>query len=164
MRAEDDPDWDMFDIPVTATREDALSYVEVKECRQDMSPDEYAREMLNSFDAPVEGAYFADALNALRCKGRVTKVPPDLTPPVMTAWDLGMRHLQCVWLFQIAGRELHWLDYIEGQGKSLSHYTDLLGIKAKAGGFRYRAHLLPHDVEVRELSTGMSRRHELSGL
>ena len=61
-------------------------------------------------------------------------------------------------------RELHWVDYIEGVGKSLSHYVDLLGIKAKANGFSYRAHLLPHDVEVKELATGHSRRHELTGL
>ena len=164
LRAEDDPNWDIFNIPVTATKEDALSYKEVEEMRADMSPDEFAREMLNSFEAPVEGAFYSDAINALQSQGRVTKVPPDLNTSVITAWDLGMRHLQCVWLFQIAGRELHWLDYIEGSGKSLSHYTDLLAIKAKAGGFSYRAHLLPHDVEVRELSTGYSRRHELSGL
>ena len=164
LRAEDDPNWDIFNIPVTATGEQALSYKEVEEMRADMSPDEFAREMLNSFDAPVEGAFYSDAINALQSQGRVTKVPPDLNTSVITAWDLGMRHLQCVWLFQIAGRELHWLDYIEGSGKSLSHYTDLLAIKAKAGGFSYRAHLLPHDVEVRELSTGYSRRHELSGL
>ena len=75
-----------------------------------------------------------------------------------------MRHLQCVWLFQLAGREVHWLDYIEGSGKKLSHYTDLLMLKAKTGHFTYKAHLLPHDVEVRELSTGFSRRHELVGL
>ena len=164
LRAEDDPNWDIFNIPVTATGEQALSYKEVEDMRADMSPDEFAREMLNSFEAPVEGAFYSDAINALQSQGRVTKVPPDLNTSVITSWDLGMRHLQCIWLFQIAGRELHWLDYIEGSGKSLSHYTDLLAIKAKAGGFSYRAHLLPHDVEVRELSTGYSRRHELSGL
>jgi hypothetical protein len=69
-----------------------------------------------------------------------------------------------VWLFQLAGREVHWIDYIEGTGKSLSHYTDLLALKAKVGNFQYRAHLLPHDVEVRELTSGQSRRHELSNL
>ena len=69
-----------------------------------------------------------------------------------------------IWLFQVCGRELHWIDYIEGSGKTLSHYTDLLAIKAKVGGFSYRAHLLPHDVEVKELTTGYSRRHELVGL
>ena len=89
---------------------------------------------------------------------------PDLNTSVITAWDLGIRHLQCIWLFQICGRELHWIDYIEGRGKALSYYCDLLGIKAKARGFSYRAHLLPHDVEVKELATGHSRRHELVGL
>jgi hypothetical protein len=72
--------------------------------------------------------------------------------------------LQVVWLFQLAGREVHWIDYIEGTDKSLSHYTDLLHLKAKVGHFQYRAHLLPHDVEVRELSTGHSRKHELFNL
>jgi phage terminase large subunit len=164
LRAEDDPDWDIFDIPITATGEDALTHGEVEEMRKDMSVDEFAREMLNSFEAPVEGAYYAEALNNLQMQGRVAKVSPDLNTDVITAWDLGIRHLQVVWLFQLAGREVHWIDYIEGTGKALSHYTDLLHLKARTGGFKYRAHLLPHDVEVRELSTGHSRKHELFGL
>jgi hypothetical protein len=164
LRAEDDPNWEVFDIPISATGANALSPGEVEEMRHDMSPDEFAREMMNSFDAPVEGAFYADALNALQLQGRVTRVTPDLNTSVITAWDLGIRHLQCIWLFQITGRELHWIDYIEGRGKSLSHYTDLLALKSRAGGFRYRAHLLPHDVEVRELSTGLSRRQELVNL
>lgn len=164
LRAEDDPDWAIFDIKITDTGSDALSPEEVEEMRKDMSPDEFAREMMNSFEAPVEGAYYADALNDLQLQGRVTKVSPDLNTSVITSWDLGMRHLQCVWLFQLAGREVHWLDYIEGSGKKLSHYTDLLHLKARTGGYGFRAHLLPHDVEVRELGTGHSRRHELVGL
>ena len=164
LKAEDDPAWDVFDIKITDTGSNALLPIEVEEMRNDMTADEFAREMLNSFEAPVEGAYYTEALNALQLQNRVTKVRPDLIASVITAWDLGMRHLQVVWLFQIAGRELHWIDYIEGRGKALAHYTDLLGVKAKAGGFRYKAHLLPHDVEVRELATGHSRRHELVGL
>jgi hypothetical protein len=156
--------WDVFDIKVTDTGEDALSLAEIQAMREDMSPDEFAREMLNSFEAPVEGAFYTEALNALQLNNRVTRVSPDLNTDVITSWDLGIRHIQAVWLFQLAGREVHWIDYIEGRGKKLSYYTDLLLLKAKAGGFSYRAHLLPHDVEVRELSTGMSRRHELGGL
>jgi hypothetical protein len=164
LRAEDDPDWEIFDIKITDTGEEALSRAEVEEMRKDMSPDEFAREMMNSFAAPVEGAYYAEALNLLQMQNRVTKVPPDLNTSVLTSWDLGIRHLQVVWLFQLAGREVHWIDYIEGTGKSLSHYTDLLALKAKVGNFQYRAHLLPHDVEVRELTSGQSRRHELASL
>jgi phage terminase large subunit len=164
LRAEDDPDWDIFDIKITDTGEDALSHAEVEEMRKDMSVDEFAREMLNSFDAPVEGAYYAEALNQLQMQGRVTHVAPDLNTSVITAWDLGMRHLQVVWLFQLAGREVHWIDYVEASGKPLSYYSDILALKAKVGGFKYHAHLLPHDVEVRELSTGHSRKHELFNL
>jgi hypothetical protein len=164
LRAEEDPNWAIFDIPITATGDTALNPEEVQEMRQDMSPDEFAREMLCSFAAPVEGAYYQEAINALQTQNRVTKVSPDLNTGVLTSWDLGMRHLQVIWLFQICGRELHWIDYIEGRGKSLSYYAELLSLKAKTGGFQYRAHLLPHDVEVRELSTGHSRRHELVSL
>jgi hypothetical protein len=164
LKAQDDPLWSIFDIKVTDTGSDALAPEEVEAMREDMSPDEFAREMLNSFEAPVEGAYYTEALNALQLAGRVTKVSPDLNTDVITAWDLGIRHLQCVWLFQLAGREVHWIDYLEGRGKKLSHYTDLLNLKAKVNGYSYRAHLLPHDVEVKELITGHSRRHELNGL
>lgn len=164
MRAEDDPDWDVFEIPITATGSSALSPEEVDEMRKDMPRAEFAREMLCSFDAPLEGAYYEEALNDLQMAGRVCKVSPDLNTSVITSWDLGIRHLQCVWLFQLAGREVHWIDYIEGSGKKLSHYTDLLQLKSRAGGYSFRAHLLPHDIEVRELATGHSRRHELQGL
>ena len=164
LRAEDDPAWDVFDIKISDTGDEALSYDEVEEMRGDMSPDEFAREMMNSFDAPVEGAFYTEALNALQMQNRVCRVPVDLNADVVTSWDLGMRHLQVVWLFQICGRELHWIDYIEGRGQKLAYYTNLLALKAKAGGFKYRAHLLPHDVEVKELITGYSRRQELVGL
>ena len=164
LRADDDPHWAVFEIPITDTGNSALNPDEVEEMRGDMSADEFAREMLCSFAAPVEGAYYQEAINALQLQNRVTKVSVDLNASVITSWDLGIKHLQVVWLFQICGRELHWIDYIEGSGKKLSHYTDLLGIKAKVGGFSYKAHLLPHDVEVKELATGYSRRHELVGL
>jgi hypothetical protein len=164
LRAEDDPNWAVFSIPITDTGSSALAPEEVDEMRGDMSTDEFAREMLCSFQAPVEGAYYQEAINALQMQKRVTRVAPDLNTSVITAWDLGIRHLQVIWLFQVCGRELHWIDYIEGRGKSLSHYVELLALKAKAGGFQFRAHLLPHDVEVKELATGYSRRHELTNL
>jgi hypothetical protein len=164
LRAEGDPFWEVFEIPITRTGNDALSPEEVEEMRRDMPADEFAREMLCSFEAPVEGAYYNEALNALAQQHRITKVPADLNASVFTAWDLGISDLQCIWLGQLAGREIHWIDYIEGRGQKLSHYANELARRASAGGFSYRAHLLPHDVEVRELATGQSRRHELSDL
>ena len=53
--AKKNPDtWDHFVIPVTETT--ALHPDEVEEMRQMMTPNQFAREMLCSFDAPVEGS------------------------------------------------------------------------------------------------------------
>ena len=110
----DDERWDVFLIPLSETGEEALSYAEARELTQDMSADEYAREMECSFDAPVEGAYFAEALNALAAQGRVCQVPVDLAAPVMTAWDLGVHDYCSIWWWQNVGREVHFVDYADG--------------------------------------------------
>ena len=66
LKAEDDPDWDDFRHSGHLARATARSNPdEVEEMRNDMSPDEFAREMLCSFQAPVEGAYYQEAINAL---------------------------------------------------------------------------------------------------
>jgi phage terminase large subunit len=159
LKAEDDPSrWDVLIIPLSSTGEEALSYSEAEELVKDMTPEEYAREMECSFDAPVEGAYYAEILNQLASQGRICKVPVDLSQPVITAWDLGIHDYTCIWLYQVAGREVHFVDYIQDNNKDLGHYTDLLRLKARAGGYKFKAHCLPHDVEARELQTGQSRR------
>ena len=105
LRAEGDPNWAIFDIPVTATGEDALKPEEVEEMRRDMPADEFAREMLCSFDAPVEGAYYQEALNALQMRDRVTRVAPDLNAGVFFPRIGSGEHaatFRCIWLGQMA--------------------------------------------------------------
>lgn len=164
LKAMDDERWDVFIIPLSSTGEEALTYAEAKELTQDMSADEYAREMECSFDAPVEGAYFAEALNAIAQQGRVAKVPVDLAAPVITAWDLGVHDYCSIWWMQTVGKEVHFVDYEMAQGKGLDHWAGVLRRKAIDGGFEYRCHLLPHDIEAREISTAKSRRQTLTEL
>jgi hypothetical protein len=163
-RIEGDPRWDTFIIPLSATGEEALSYPEAKELTQDMSPEEYAREMECSFDAPVEGSYYGDILNAAAMAGRVCSVPPDLSAPVSTAWDIGIHDYTCIWFYQVCGREIHFIDYIQDSGKGLDYYAGELIRRAEQGHYTFRAHCLPHDVETREISTGQSRRSVLMNL
>jgi phage terminase large subunit len=158
LRAEDDPAWDVFDVKITDTGEDALSRQEVEELTRDMPPDEYAREMLNAFDAPVEGAYYTDAMNALQSQHRVGSVPVNLSSTLISGWDIGIHDYTCIWVFQIAGKAIHFVDYVEDRGHKAEHYLDLLDRKAKAWGVPFKAHILPHDVEHREWGSGQSRR------
>jgi phage terminase large subunit len=158
---EENPNWDFHIIPVTST--DALSEEEVKDMTSDMSPEEFAREMLCSFDAPIEGSYYGDALNRLAASGRITKVPHDLSQPVITAWDLGIHDETCIWFYQVAGKEVHFIDYFQGSGKGLDYYANFIN-QRKLNKYSYKCHCLPHDIEARELGTGQSRRQVLSGL
>jgi hypothetical protein len=161
LKIEGDPRWDTLIIPLSDTGEEALSHAEALELTQDMSPEEYAREMECSFDAPVEGSYYGEILNTLSLQGRICSVPVDLSQPVTTAWDLGIHDYCCIWLYQIAGKEIHFIDYIQDSGKGLGYYAQELRLRANKGGFKFKAHCLPHDVEAREISTGQSRRQYL---
>ena len=158
LRAEDDAAWDIFDIKITDTGEDALSFDEQAELTRDMPADEYAREMLNAFDAPVEGAYYTEAMNALQAQHRVTTVPVDLSQPLISGWDIGIHDFTCIWVFQLAGKSIHFVDYIEDRGHKGPHYLDLLDKRAKSWGTTFKSHILPHDVEAREWGSGQSRR------
>lgn len=159
IRAEKDPDnWDVFVIPVTET--DALDPEEVKEMTKDMTPEQYAREMLCSFAAPIEGAYYGDILNDLEAKGRVTGVPYDPSAPVYTWWDLGIDDAMAIWYIQRVGREIHVIDYDEFTGMGfLDDLTGRPGVftNVKAKPYTYAFHIPPHDIKARELGSGRQR-------
>lgn len=147
--------WDMFSIPVTQT--DALDPGEVEEMRKDMTADEFAREMMCSFDAPVEGSYYGDVLNEIDILGQITGVPYDPNSLVWTCWDLGIDDELVIWFLQQCGRELHVIDLIQGTGKGLEFYVNQI----KSKPYAYGCHVLPHDIKARELGTGVSRKEVL---
>lgn len=145
------PSWEIFSIPVTQT--DALHPDEVIEMTADMTAEEYAREMLCSFDAPVEGSYYGEILNELALDGRICKVPYDPAAPVYTWWDLGIDDATAIWFVQKVGPALHVIDYEEIRGKGLPDISKVLKDKP----YVYATHVPPHDIKARELGTGRSR-------
>ncbi len=58
-----------------------------------------------------------------------------------------------IWVAQTVGKEIRLLDYIENHGVGLDWYVREL---RERDWFKAQ-HLLPHDVQVRELGTGRSR-------
>ena len=145
------PAWEIFDIPVTQT--DALHPDEVLEMTADMTAEEYAREMLCSFDAPVEGSYYGEIINDLNLNGRITGVPYDPAAPVYTWWDLGIDDATVCWYVQKIGQEIHVINYDSWTGKGLPEiYADM-----KRHKYNFATHVKPHDIKARELGTGRSR-------
>lgn len=113
----------------------------------------YQQEYFCNFDVPIQGAYYAQQLMRADEEGRITGVPHDENTVVHTWWDLGIDDSMSIWFMQVAGKELHFIDYLESSGEGLPYYVKELKNKPYA----YGKHYAPHDIKVRELNTGKSR-------
>ena len=74
-----------------------------------------------------------------RSEERICHVPYDECLPVHTAWDLGYNDSTAIWFFQVYGKEIRLIEYIEGSGESLSHWLGIL----KSKPYIYEKHLAP---------------------
>ena len=132
-----------------------------KERAEGMSEEMIQQEYYCSWSGSLVGSYYGQLMDMAKKEKRLTRVPYEPTLPVYTSWDLGMDDQTAIWFFQVLNlNEIRVIDYYENNGESLSHYAGVLFEK----GYTYRDHLLPHDVEVRELSSGKSRRSTLESL
>lgn len=135
---------------------------QIEAIRKSLDEEEFEQEMNCSFTSPNSGSYYGKWLDAAVREERIRKVTYDPRLPVYTSWDLGIDDSTGIWFFQISpGGEWRWLRYFEDSGKGLDAYAKLLHEQE----YVYKRHLLPHDIEVRELTyQGRSRRHYLEGL
>lgn len=160
--AKSDPAW--LAILLTVDDTGLISVGELETQRQIQTQEEFEQEWYCSFEAAIKGAYYIQEISEMRKTGRITKVPHDPTVGVITFWDLGMDDMTSIGFFQVCGREFHMIDYLESHGQPLSYYVSQLSIKAIEEKYNYTAHYLPHDIEVRELGSGTSRREVLERL
>ena len=123
-------------------------------------PEIYQHVWEGDFIVYVEGAYYAPELLKAKNEGRIMRVPYDHGTSVITAWDLGMADTTAIWFAQFVGLETRIIDYYENSGMALDHYVKILRDK----GYNYESHILPHDVRVKELTTGKSRLEVLRNL
>jgi phage terminase large subunit len=120
----------------------------------------YLQEYECDFTVPIVGAYYAELIARAYRDGRVGHVPHEEALTVDTWWDLGINDRMSIWFSQSVGQEIRIIDYMEGTGQGLSHYIQ----KMKAKPYVYGRHTAPHDIEVRELTNGKSRRDTAMGL
>lgn len=157
QKAKQGGDWKVWILKASETG--VLSDEEIKVQRGLLSPDEYDQEFECSFEASTKGAYYKDQIAKMRDEGRICSVPYEVMLPVYTWWDLGMSDSTAIGFFQFAGREIRMIDYYEASGEGLNHYAGILQKK----GYTYAEHYAPHDIQVRELGTGKSRKEVAAG-
>lgn len=156
--AKTDPTWwsGMF----KASQTDILDPEELEEAKITMGEDRYEQEFECSFEAAIVGAYYAMEMKTAMQDNRITTVPYDPSVGVVTAWDLGIGDSTAIWFAQYVGQEIRVIDYYENSGVGLDHYAKELSSK----NYHYMDHILPHDVQVKELGTGKSRLETLHNL
>jgi hypothetical protein len=162
--------WEMYDYAKShpewwcrmfkASETDILDADELEEAKRTMGEDRYEQEFECSFEAAIQGAYYAQEMKTATSDGRVTNVPYDPAVGVTTAWDLGIGDSTAIFFAQYVGQEIRIIDYYESSGVGLDHYAKVLSEK----GYHYSEHILPHDVQVKELGTGKSRVETLDAL
>jgi len=128
-----------------------------------MTQDEFDQEWFLSTDAAIKGAYYAKEMAKVKIDGRITRVPHDPMLPVDTDWDLGVDDYMAITLSQsLRSGEVRVIDYYEASGEGFPHYIKALngtepGCEHRKA-YTYGKHYPPHDIAVREMSTGKSRK------
>ena len=144
---------DWFSAELKASVTQLIDDEELADARRTLTPEQYAQEYECSFNAAVMGAYYGRDMEQAEAEDRIDRVPHDRAADTFASWDLGIGDATAIWVFQVIGREWHWLRYYENSSQRLDHYVDWI----KALPFGISRHLLPHDAEARELQTGNSR-------
>jgi hypothetical protein len=158
VRAQDEDEW--FALMLKASETGIVPESELKAMLKEMGKEEYAQEMECSWSAAIRGAYYAEAMDDLDSKGRITTVAYDPALPVHTGHDLGISDSWSIWYAQINGNQIQFIDYDELQGCGIPDVVKLLNSKP----YTYGTHVFPHDFRARELGTGVSRQETAAKL
>jgi phage terminase large subunit len=150
-----------FTAMYKASETNLLDPDELSDARAMMGEDRYEQEFECSFEAAIQGAYYGNEMKDATDSGRITMVPYDPALGVVTSWDLGIGDSTAIWWSQhLSSGETRIIDYYENSGVGLDHYAKVLSEKP----YHYEQHILPHDVQVKELGTGKSRLETLDAL
>lgn len=115
---------------------------------------EYPSTPDEAWEQSIDGSYYGSLIRQARLEQRICHVPYDDQLLVNTAWDLGYNDSTAIWFFQVYGKEVRLIDYVEGSGESLASWLNLV----KQKKYTYDRHLAPHDITSHEYTSGLTRQ------
>lgn len=127
---------------------------------------EYPANPEEAFRADQDGNYYTQHFkHYIKDRGRIKDNLYDEYLPVQTAWDLGMDGYTVIVFFQAFQEAneprptIRIIDEFVDRGYDLKYYVEHIKHTPYVG--KLINNILPHDVEVKELSTGKSRKSML---
>lgn len=117
---------------------------ERRECLR-TEPDQYGHIWEGEYATVLKGAYYAASLALAKAEGRIASVARDPLMSVYAVWDIGgtgaKADATAIWVCQMVGTELRFIDYYEAVGQPLSEHVEWL----RAEGYQTAECILPHD-------------------
>ena len=145
--------WFCYKLTIDDTNHIPFSEIEKERQEGIMSEDLIQQEYYTSFTMGVEGSYYAKYLDRMRVKNQIGSVPYEIGFKVHTAWDIGIRDSTTIIFFQTIGQTVRIIDCYENSKVGLEHYINVI----KQKEYIYGKHIAPHDIRVREFTSGISR-------
>lgn len=148
-----------------ASQSGVLPASELAVLRSAMSDDQYAQEMECSFEAAIQGAYYAREMQWLEDNGHIGNVPHDPALSVDVWFDLGYNDATSLWFIQSErnGFRHRVIRHYANSGENIAHYAGVLN-ELKAKGYVYGRIVMPHDAKAKDLKTGKSLEEIMSDL
>ena len=108
-------------------------------------------------DYNIRGAFYTNEIRQMQRENRFRFVPFDPLLKVHTVWDLGVSDSMAIGFFQRISTELRLIAAYSNENYGLNHYSAYLQQLQTERGYVYGKHFAPHDINVRELSSGLTR-------
>ena len=152
MKAQQWPDWYCEIKTVDDTGHISPDMMKVIE--REHSYEFIQQEYYCSFSRGIEGSVYSHYINKMIADGRIANIPYDPSLPVNTAWDLGHDDQTVIVFFQIdSNRNIRVIDCYANNNQPIGHYVKHL----KDQEYVYGKHFGPHDIDVHDYSTGLTR-------
>lgn len=160
---QDEPSWivtnytayDTFDCHGKPIVTDEI----IEQERRNQMPEELIQqEYFGSWDAAIVGSYYGSFLKTAREEGRIGQFSYNPNYQVFTGWDLGMDDFTSWWVVQVVDGKMFFLEYGEACGQGMEFYVNQMNLLRRKYGWGREINFAPHDIEVRELGPGKSRK------
>jgi Terminase-like family. len=151
-----DPSWFNLMLPVTSTG--VIPAEDLAEMRKIMDPEQYAQEMLCSFEASVRGAIFARQMEEIiaATPSRIGNYPLDPNLPTDVFMDLGFHDDSTIGFVQRMYDGFLMGHAYAANMLPIGHYIEYILKFWHDRGLRPGQIWLPHDAKAKSLQTGKS--------
>ena len=103
-----------------------------------------------AFQAASDTAIYGTRIMDVHAENRLTDFAPNPSRPHYTFWDIGESDFTAIWLIQLDGPRVLWLNWYENAGLPGGHYADRMREWESHYNRPIHAHFLPHDAATRD--------------